>query len=100
MTMTADLLSSIVGILLSLAASYLPGFSGWYGPLDASRKRLVMLGLLAGVALAVYGLACAGWGGSVVTCDETGITAIVRAFVAALIANQATYLISPQPTNK
>lgn len=95
MTMTADLLSSIVGILLSLAASYLPGFSGWYGPLDASRKRLVMLGLLALVGLGVYGLACAGLNNSV-TCDQSGLLALVNSFIAALIANQATYLVSPR----
>ncbi len=45
--MTPELLTSILGVVFSLCASYLPGFSAWYQTLDTTLKRLVMgLGLL------------------------------------------------------
>lgn len=101
-SLTPELLSSIAGILLSLLASYLPGFSGWFDRLEAIHKRLLMLGLLAAVTAAIVGLACAGWGetyglqtfGLQTACDQGGITLALQAFILALIANQSAYLIS------
>jgi len=95
--MTPELLSSLGAILLSLAASYLPGFSPWYGALAGEHKRLLMLGLLALTALACYGLACAGLAEALelgLTCDEPGALALARAFLAALVANQATFSLA------
>jgi len=93
--MTSETLSSVFGVVLSLVFSYLPGAEGWYTPLDPNKKRLVMLASLLVITAAVYGLACAGeYSG--LTCDHTGLVAAVKMFVAALIANQATYLISPK----
>ena len=104
--MTPDLLASLCAMLLSLAASYLPGFSPWYNALESLHKRLLMLALLAAVSLGCYGLACAGLapllavspaGSSVdfsLTCDTPGALALLKAFFAALIANQAVYQIS------
>ena len=95
--MNPELLSSICGVLLSLAASYIPGFSGWYTSLDGVVKRLAMLGLLAAVALACYGLACAGLSGELglsLACHQPGALALMRAFMAALVSNQSAFLIS------
>ena len=97
--MTPELLSSFCAVLLSLAASYVPGFSVWYASLDGSRKRLVMLGLLAGISAGVYGLACLGMAealGLPLACDQPGGLALMRAFLAALISNQAAFAISPR----
>jgi len=44
--MTPEVLSSIVAILISLSASYLPGSSAWFEALDGSFKRLLMLALI------------------------------------------------------
>ena len=98
--MTPELLSSFCAVLLSLAASYIPGFSGWFAGLDGGRKRLLMLGLLAGLSAAIYGLACLGLADSLglsLTCDQPGGLALLRAFLAALISNQAAFAISPRP---
>ncbi|MCC7130912.1 MAG: hypothetical protein IT297_11000 [Anaerolineae bacterium] len=95
--MTPELLSAIAAALLSLAASYLPGFAGWYEKLDSTAKRLTMLGLLAATAAAAYGLACAGYGerlGLALTCDAAGLETLIRSFGAALAANQSAYLIT------
>jgi hypothetical protein len=94
--MTAEQLSMIAGVVLSLAFSYIPGLKDWYASLEGTRKRLVMLGVLLISALAVFGLSCARlW--IVVSCDQAGAIQLVTNFVAALISNQATFLISPQP---
>jgi hypothetical protein len=96
-SLTPELLCSIAGVLLSLLASYLPGFSAWFDRLEASHKRLLMLGLLAGASAAIVGLACAGLGeafGLPATCDRSGGVLAAQAFILALIANQSAYLIT------
>jgi len=96
--MTGDELSSIAGVLLSLIFSYVPGVSAWYEKLTGEYKRLVMAVVLAVVSGALYGMGCAGWLGDMValTCDYAGARVLIRGFIAALVANQATYLISPK----
>lgn len=96
--MTDVILAGAAGVLLSLIFAYVPGLRPWYAGLDGDTKRLVMLGALVVVALAVYGLSCAGWDaliGVSVTCDQAGAVALGRAFVMALIANQAAFPLLP-----
>ena len=98
--MTADNLSAIVAGLLALLFAYVPGLSDWYGALESKHKALVMAGALLVVAVGVVGLACAGLAGDfglTVTCDRPGIVGLVNAFIAALVANQATYVIAVRP---
>lgn len=94
--MDQNQLAAVAGILLSLVFSYIPGVHAWYVALESRSQSLVMLAALAVVTAGVYGLSCAGWS-SAVTCDSGGVKALVSTFVAALVANQATYVISPQP---
>lgn len=97
MVLTPELLSEIAGVLLSLAFGYVPGLQQWYGALEGIYKRLIMLGLLLLVAAAAYGLACAGVLQGVV-CSEEGLLRLVKVFIAAAIANQATYLLAVHGT--
>lgn len=92
--MNADQLSAVAGVVLSLAFSYLPGVSGWFATLDSTVKRLAMAMLLLVVAGAAYGLSCANVLATV-ACDKPGVLALVNALIAALIANQATFTLSP-----
>jgi hypothetical protein len=97
--MDATVLASVAGVILALGFAYIPGLNEWYAKQTAQAKALVMLGLLAAVAGGAYGLACAGLAGDFdigVTCDKAGGIALLKAFLAALAANQATYLIAPQ----
>ena len=97
--MTVETLSTAAGIALTLCASYLPGFSGWFEPLTPNAKRLLMLAFLALSSLASYALACAGLSAEIglsLSCDQPGALTVLRAFVSALIANQAAYAISPK----
>lgn len=105
--LTPELLSSIAGVLLSLLASYLPGFSTWFDRLSATHKRLLMLGVLAAVTTAIVGLTCAGLGQPLglpaiglpatslpAACDQGSVTLALQSFILALVANQSAYLIS------
>jgi len=98
---TAEFVSSLAGVLLSLVFSYVPGAKQWYGALDGPRKRLVMLGFLALATALVLAVVCSGFGhdfGLVLACDRSGFVAAVKAFGAAAVANQTTYLLSPKVT--
>lgn len=97
--MQADPVSAMAGVLLSLGFSYAPGARDWFGKLTGTQKRLVMLGLCLVVVLVEFGLACTGFAmdfGVTVTCDRTGAVQLTMAFIGAVIANQATFLISPK----
>ena len=97
--MTAELLAGLAGGLLSLLMSYVPGVNAWYAGLTSVYKSLLMLSALVIVALGVFGLSCAGWTegwGIQQTCDQAGVQRLIAAFIAALVANQATYKISPE----
>lgn len=92
--MTAETLALYSGVVVSLLFGYVPGLSTWFENLETIYKRLVMALALLVVAVGVVGLACAGYGNVPVTCDQAGVEGVVRAFIAALIANQATYVIT------
>ena len=97
--MTADGLALYSGLVLSLLFSYVPGLNVWFAKLESIHKRLIMLGLLLLTAATIYGMACLGWAASfgiALTCESKGLVELVRAFVLAMIANQAAYPISPQ----
>jgi len=94
-------LSLFAGFLLSLAFSYIPRLREWYDTKDATTKRLIMAGALLLVALGVFAMACGNVLSALplaftVTCDSNGAVALAMNFVLALMANQATFLISPR----
>jgi hypothetical protein len=105
--MSAELLSTIAGAILSLLFSYVPGLSGWYQKLGengtgldgGTARRLIMLGLLVLTAAGAYGLSCSGWGsnfGFALTCDQPGIVGLLQGLVLAVMANQSTYSLTPR----
>jgi hypothetical protein len=97
--MNASELSALGGVALSLGFSYIPGLSGWFDAKEPTVKRLLMALLLLVVAAAIFGLSCAGVL-SVASCDKPGALGLVSAYLAALVANQATYAISPRRARK
>jgi len=97
--MSAEMLAGIAGAILSLLFSYVPNLQEAYGTLDGKWKRFWMLVALLVVTVGVFLLSCtrvAGDLGLDGTCDQAGAVALVKIFVAALIANQSAFLISPQ----
>ena len=96
--METTTISALAGMLISLVFAYVPGASNWYAGLDGTYKRAVMLVALVTVVVIQYVLACAGWAvdfGLAVSCDRSGLVLLIQGFIAALVSNQATYLISP-----
>ena len=103
--MSSDKLSALAGVVLSLAFSYVPGLKTWFGGLPSIGKRLVMLAALLLVSAGAFGLSCAGvldgaLGTPAVLCEQRGALEIAWAFVAAMVANQAAYQLSPASSDK
>jgi hypothetical protein len=85
---------------VSLIFSYAPKIKEWYyQKLDPQYRGLVMVGMSVVVALALFGLGCADVI-SGTTCDKQGALALVQAWIAFLVANQATYLLAPKSPAK
>ena len=98
--MTIELLSQLAGAALSLAMAYIPGLAEWYAGKDGPTKARIMAGLLVVVSVAIFALACAHLiadFGLAVTCDRASAVALVKILIAALIANQAAYLVAVRP---
>ena len=93
--MTGEELLAIAGIVVSLIFEYFPRLSVWYNALEDNVQRLIMLGVVAVIALTVFGMSCAGLS-EAYTCDKAGVWSLIKIFVAGVIANQTTYLISPK----
>jgi Ca2+/Na+ antiporter len=93
--MTDVALSAIAGVVLSLVFSYVPGVSSAFDKLETTQKRLTMALLLAIVASGALFLSCANVI-SEVACTQAGVIGLVNAYIAALVANQAAYTISPK----
>lgn len=102
--MSAQVLAAAAGILVSLVFSYLPGVADWYALLDGTQKRLVMLAALLIIACGAIGLSCLGIaqaaGTPLPACTPQGLQTLLEALVAALVANQAAYLISPDRSRR
>ena len=96
--MSDNIIASLAGSLLALLFGYAPGLRAWYEALEPTRKALVMLGLLAVASLLLYLAACYTPWPVGVTCDEPGAWQLAQLFIAALVANQATYLVGVRPS--
>ena len=94
--MENNMLATLAGVLLSLAFGYVPGLRDWYGAQDGIRKAQVMAAALLLAGAGVYVTSCYT-PFTAVTCDEAGFWELVEMFIAALIANQATFLIAVAP---
>ena len=91
--MSAELLSSVSGIVISLLFSYIPGLKEWFEPLQNKYKQGIMGAVLVVVAGAWFGLGCAGIVDGPACTKEGAIEAVIF-LIRALTANQGTYLLT------
>jgi hypothetical protein len=97
--MDSQSLALVAGTILTLAFSYVPKLNTKFAALDSEVKRLIMAGLLFAVSLAVFGIACLGYGSQIgvdVVCDTGGAIEFGKILVIAIIANQSIYTVSPK----
>jgi hypothetical protein len=101
--MSAEFLTVVLGVILSLVFLYIPGAREKLDQLTPEGKQLVMLVLTALIALGSLAIACTGFAvdfGVPLTCDREGIVGLVKAFILAIGANQATYMVYKVATNR
>ena len=95
MEVSSEMIVAIAGVVLSLLFSYIPGLRVWFGGLIAEKKQLIMLGLLVIVSGGIFALGCFDILETGISCDKPGVISLVFMLISGVVANQATYLISP-----
>ena len=90
---TPDLISMVVGAVISLLFNYFPGLNTWFSALRTEVKSFIMIGLLAVASVAIYLLSLYG---IIEISQPVDWVLVLRTFVLALVANQSAYIISPQ----
>jgi hypothetical protein len=93
--MSQEQISMIMGVLISLGFSYIPGLKDWFNKLNGNEKRVIMLVLLLVIPLAGFGLSCFGRG-EYYTCNQDGLWLVLESFILAAIANQGAYQLTPK----
>ena len=91
--MSETTISSVAGILISLAFTYVPNLRDKYDALSAGYKSLVMLGVLAAAVGVLFGASCLGYA-TVPACTVEGAKSLVPLFINAVLANQSTYVLT------
>jgi len=97
--MTVETVVGFVSSLLAIIFLYAPGLKDKYLALATNYQRLIMLGLLVLVVGGAYGLSCYGWF-DYFTCDNEGLIKAGKLLLAAIAANQTTYMILPKPNTR
>lgn len=96
MQFTAEAIGAVAGVVISLLFNYFPVLRVKFASLTQEAKSLIMIGLMVLVVAVVtvldfYDVINAG-----LTFDKSGITRIILTLISAMVANQSTYLVSPQ----
>jgi hypothetical protein len=94
-----DLIAAGAGAAVSLAFEYVPKLRDWYNALVDNKQKLVMLGVMAGLALGLFGLSCTPADLQVLrvtTCDQAGALVVLRGFFLAAGASQIAFLLEPK----
>lgn len=94
-----ELILAGVGMIISLGFSYIPPLSKWFYGLDTKYRGLVMVGFALLSAVVVFGVSCTGlfqW----IACSKEGAMDLLKAFLAVIIGNQLTYLVTPESPTK
>lgn len=95
-TIDAVVLTGFVSAALSLVFSYLSVARDWFEKKTEQQKKLWMLGFIVAAALGAFGLDCAGWIVTNLTCTPFDITQLLYAIVVGIATNQGAHkLLKP-----
>lgn len=89
--------ATVAGIVISLGFSYVPGLSDYFKKQTPTVKRSILAAAIIVVAVAIVLGSCVGFdlGENTVSCDSTGVQAVLGNVVDALIGSQAAYTFTP-----
>lgn len=90
---TPDLITMVVGAVLSLLFNYFPTLNVWYAALKTEVKSGIMIGLLAVASVVIYLLSLYG---IIEISQPVDWVLVLRTFILAVVANQSAYVIAPQ----
>ncbi len=99
LSVTPDLLAYIFAGLAAVLFDWFPGLSTWYGNLSELKKRQVMGAVLVVVLGIIYGGVCVKVFTSQISCDATGLAALVQVLLISLGINQGVHLLT-KPESK
>jgi energy-converting hydrogenase Eha subunit C len=92
-------LAGIVSVVVSLILSYVPSLRVWFAGIQRQFKSLIMLGILALVSVTIWVAGGLGLLAINIPFDQQGFVGLVKVFLVTVMANQATYLLSPEPVD-
>lgn len=104
--MSAEQLSSIAAIVISLALAYVPGLAPWFNAREGTQKAGITALLIILVAIGAFAVSCGQLvtfapqpGVGALTCDKAGAVGLAANLIAALVANQSAYVLLVKPFN-
>lgn len=92
---TSDLMALIIGAVISVLFSYVPGLNAAYAALKEEYKKLIMLGLLIIVSGVIYVGSCKGWFVTDIVCGKEGIWSLLTILIYSVVGNQGAFKLSP-----
>lgn len=94
--LTPSIIAGVIGVIVSLAASYIPKFRLWWADLNADTKQAASAGAMILVGIVLYILACTpSLGFPYVACPTGGLWTLFSIILAALTSNQIADRVSP-----
>ena len=97
MELTPDIIAGAGAVLLSVLATYVPGFNTWHAKLSEEQKKLLWMGLILTTVVGAIAWGCSPEAG----CDISGWRDYLKTFIGALLlgigANQGVHHLLPVP---
>jgi pilus assembly protein Flp/PilA len=98
LSITPELLVSIVAVILAVAFDWFPKLAPWYDTLSELKKKQLMGGLLFVTVGAVYGGICVNlFSSASYSCTQVSLAELVKVAFLAIMANQAVHALT-KPT--
>jgi hypothetical protein len=93
--LSAEVLAGFAGVIVSVLFSYFPALRDKFAGMSAEAKSGIMLGVLAAVTAVITAMDYFNVIDAGIVFDGKWWAKVLFVFISAVIANQATYKISP-----
>lgn len=97
MTVTAVVLTSVAGILLSIILQFFPKVAAWYNALTDPQQKGIVILLAIVVGAGALALSCVGWlilmfPGIVMSCTQANALSLLASILITFFSSQVTFL--------